>query len=98
MVIDYSDIPRRERFTGGPGFDFEGQPKWNIPEAVVIKVAAVGRPPNRRGSPSELDDIVAQSMQCIDAGACCVHYHARGETVTDQERDFHNFLDPIKEK
>jgi len=97
MVIDYSDIPDRPSFPRG-AFDFTGQPKWNIPETIVIKVAVVGRPQGREGSPSTPEEAVEQSMKCIDAGACIVHYHARGETVQDVEREFHRFIDPIKDK
>jgi len=107
MAVDYKDIPQRVRIPSA-GFDFEGQPRWNIPEAVVIKVAVVGRPPNRKGSPvpnlgevptdAQMKNIVEQSMQCVEAGACCVHYHAVGQTPQDWVKQWHRFVEPIKAK
>jgi 3-keto-5-aminohexanoate cleavage enzyme len=100
MVIDYTDIPNRPPIGGGepPDFNFDRQERWNIPDKVIVKVAVVGRPPNRPGSPSTLEEIIEQSMACVEAGACCLHFHARGETAEDEVRDFHRILDPIKEK
>ena len=108
MKVEYTDIPPRVRIPS-EGFDFGGQPKWNIPEAVVIKVAVVGRPSNRKGSPipnirgkvptdAEMKEIVEQSIKCVEAGACCVHYHAVGETPQDWVKDWHRFVEPIKAK
>ena len=97
MAIDYSNVPDRPAFPRA-AMNFMGQPKWNIPETIVIKVAVVGRPAGREGSPSTPEEAIEQSMKCVDAGACIVHYHARGETVQECESDFHRFVDPIKEK
>ena len=51
MKIEYKDTPDRGVIERIVDFDFPGQSKWNIPEACVIKIAVVGRPPNRKGSP-----------------------------------------------
>lgn len=80
----------------GGGFDFEGQPKWNIPETIMIKVAVVGRPPDRKGSPTTIEEVIEQTSQCIEAGASIVHYHAQGQTVEEWVEDFHRFIDPLK--
>jgi 3-keto-5-aminohexanoate cleavage enzyme len=108
ITVDYKDIPPRIRGERA-GFDFPGQPKWEIPEACVIKAAVVGRPPGRKGSPvpnnpgevptdAQMKEIVRQSMDCIDAGACCIHYHAVGVTPDDWIKDWMRFVDPIKAK
>jgi 3-keto-5-aminohexanoate cleavage enzyme len=100
MAIENQGIPERPPFRRGDrdSFDFSRQKKWNIPDTVIIKTAVVGRPPDRRGSPSTLDEIITQSMKCVDAGACSLHFHAHGETAADEAREFHRIVDPIREK
>jgi 3-keto-5-aminohexanoate cleavage enzyme len=104
--IEYKDIPDRgviERITE---FNFTGQKKWDIPEACPVKIAVVGRPPNRKGSPvpnipmqvptpDQMKAIVEQSMACVEAGACIVHYHAVGKTAKDWEEQWRLFAEPI---
>jgi len=108
ITVDYKDIIPRQRGERA-GFDFPGQPKWNIPEAIVIKAAVVGRPPGRKGSPvpnnpgevptdAQMKEIIRQSMECIEAGACCIHYHAVGVTPDDWIKDWMRFVEPIKKK
>ena len=109
MKIDYTDIPDRGPVEPLVELNPAGQPKWKIPEACVIKAAVVGRPPGRKNSPvpnnpgevltdEQMKEIVRQSMDCVEAGACCVHYHAVGVTPDDWIKDWYRFVNPIKAK
>ena len=111
MVTNDMDIPARiiseDRIDPKIGFDITRQPKWDIPDKVVIKAAVTGGVIRRARNPNQpytLDEIRKAAMECIKAGVTSVHIHPRtpdGEDVQDREefiRGLHYIIDPIKEK
>jgi 3-keto-5-aminohexanoate cleavage enzyme len=106
VAFDYKDVPDRGVIERIVDFDFTSQPRWKIPEPCAIKIAVVGRPAGRKNSPvpntpgavptaDEMKRIVEQTMACVEAGACIVHYHAVGETAQDWEHQWRIFAEPI---
>lgn len=79
------------------------QRKWDMPEALVIKVAPVGAfimkedNPNQKFATGELRDEI---IQCLEAGACAFHTHVRDEggKHTLDTKLYHDMIDPIKAK
>ncbi len=111
MVNRYKDIPRLSIDVDGMdpkiGLDLHKQPKWNIPDVIVVKCAVVGGPIKRAKNPHHPytpDEIRKESIKCIEAGACMVHLHTRtdeGNNVSDLEeniRKYHLIVDPIIKK
>lgn len=89
------------------GLDLRSQPKWHIPDIVVIKAAVVGGPIKRATNPHHPytpEEIRSEAMQCIEAGAISLHFHPRtdqGNRVNDTGeylRKLHQIIDPIREK
>ena len=110
MSAKFTDIPAMpvfyDRWDPEIGLNLDGQPKWHIPDTIVVKCAVVGGPIKRAKNPNHPytpDEIREESMKCIEAGACCVHIHTRtddGDNVADLDeniRKFHLIIDPIKE-
>jgi 3-keto-5-aminohexanoate cleavage enzyme len=72
------------------GTGFEVQPKWKVPDKVMITQTITGAFYSKRGNPNHPtspDEILEQAMACAEAGAPNIHVHVRGE-------DGHNVLDP----
>ena len=92
---------------GPDGVNLDYQPKWKIPDKIGITCHVTGQPikraknPNQPYSPAE---IRKSAMDCIEAGAGCIHIHARsndGDFVTDKKEHLkmlHEIIDPIREK
>lgn len=111
MTTQYSKLPTRvsaePRWDPEFGLDLTKQPKWNIPDVVIIEAAVVGHPIKRATNPHQPytpDEIRKEAIECIDAGAAAVHFHARTdegnpENDTDEYiKKLHLIIDPIKEK
>lgn len=77
------------------------QQKWDIPEAFIIKVAPVGSFIMRTDNPAQkytAEEIRAEIVESIEAGACSFHMHARdshGRGTLDLKL-YHEIIDPIK--
>jgi 3-keto-5-aminohexanoate cleavage enzyme len=55
---------------------------WSVPKKVAIVVAPTGAFFYRSQNPNQpysVDDIIQQSIECVEAGACSVHVHVRDE-------------------
>lgn len=85
----------------GPTKGVEVQPKWDIPEKIVITGSLVGgfftkrQNPNHPISPDEIRD---QATKAIEAGASSIHLHARNENgmnTLDIER-YREIIEPLK--
>jgi 3-keto-5-aminohexanoate cleavage enzyme len=111
MATKFKDLPTRYPPTDlwelEVGLDLRIQPKWKIPETVVIKAAVTGALIKRATNPNvpyTPDEIRKVAMECIEAGATSVHVHARyddGNILMDKDeyiRKLHLTIDPIKEK
>jgi 3-keto-5-aminohexanoate cleavage enzyme len=108
----YQNIPPRHfpEVVGDPnvGADFNGRPKWNIPDKIQITCAIVGAPIMRARNPNQpytTAEIRKSAMECIEAGATSIHLHVRnaqgnGFTVSNKDtiRMMHEIIDPIREK
>jgi 3-keto-5-aminohexanoate cleavage enzyme len=85
------------------GIDVEVQPKWSVPRKALICQTIVGAFYSKRGNPKqpiEPDEIQAQALACLEAGAPNVHVHVRdkdGYNVLDPEL-FHYVIDPIRKQ
>ena len=89
------------------GMDLTVQPKWQIPDMVVIKAAVVGAAIKRATNPYQPytpEEIRNEAMKCIEAGANSVHIHPRtddGNIPFDKNEylyRLHLIIDPIKER
>ncbi len=109
-MAQYEDIPGRV-FADLPfdpefGLDLREQPKWDVPEKIIVKAALVGSPIKRTTNPHQpytTDEIRKESIGCIEAGATSIHFHPReddGSVVLDPERyldKLRRIIEPIKE-
>lgn len=100
-------IPPDGAIFGPDGADLDWQPKWKIPEKVGIACHVTGQPIKRAKNPSQPytpDEVRESALDCIEAGATCVHIHARtneGNFVTDKKdhiRMLRSIIEPIREK
>ena len=111
MVTDFKDIPERRSpsdfYDPNVGVDQRIQPKWKIPDTIIIKAAVVGSLLKRTINPNipySPDEIRKEAMECIEAGATSIHVHARaddGSLLPDKDeviRKLHLIIDPIKKK
>ncbi len=112
MPHSYQGIPARisgpePMFDPDVGLDLRDQPKWNIPEIIVIKAAVVGGPIKRATNPNHPytpEEIREEAMQSIEAGAVSLHVHTRtdqGNRVNNTDeylRRLHLIIAPIKDK
>ena len=107
------NLPTRMKFPpdgaifGPDGVDLSYQPKWKIPETIGIACHVTGQPIKRAKNPNQPytpDEIRKSAMDCIEAGATCVHIHSRtdeGNYVVDKKTQIsmlHSIIDPIREK
>ena len=111
MTTQHSEIPKRfpvePRWDREIGLDITKQPRWNIPDIVIIEAAVVGHPIKRATNPHHPytpDEIRKEAIGCIEAGASAVHFHARtdegdpeGDT-SEYIKKLHLIIDPIREK
>lgn len=100
----YKDI--KELITEGlnlPKTPVVKQPKWNIPEEFVLKVAPVGAFVMREDNPNQpytIEEISSQIIESLEAGACSFHTHIRNEQGKHslEISRYHKLIDPIKKK
>ena len=92
---------------GPDGADLDYQPKWKIPDVVGIACHVTGQPIKRAKNPSQPytpDEVRQSALDCIEAGATCVHIHARtdkGNFVNDKKEHLEmlrGIIGPIREK
>ncbi len=111
MTNRYEGIPTRyvlqDPLDPEIGLNLAQQPKWKIPDTIVIKAAIVGAPikramnPNHPYTPTE---IRSEAIKCIEAGAVSIHIHPRtdeGNVPGDKDeyiKRLHLIIDPIKQK
>ncbi|MBU4241172.1 MAG: 3-keto-5-aminohexanoate cleavage protein [Actinobacteria bacterium] len=58
------------------------QPSWKIPEKVMVKAAITGALFDREQNPTQPyspEEIAAEAIECVEAGACSIHIHVRDE-------------------
>jgi 3-keto-5-aminohexanoate cleavage enzyme len=58
------------------------QAKWEVPDKVAITVAPMGSFFRRQHNPRQPytpDEFIKEAIECVEAGACTVHVHARDE-------------------
>ena len=98
----FADLPFDPEF----GLDLREQPKWDVPEKIIVKAALVGTPIKRTTNPHQpytTDEIRKEAIGCIEAGATSIHFHPReddGSVVLDPERyldKLRRIIEPIKE-
>ena len=83
--------------------DIEVQPKWPIPDKVVISQTVNGAFYSKRANPNlpiSPEEIYTSARECAAAGATTVHVHVRnkeGYNVLDPEL-FHRVIDPVREE
>lgn len=83
--------------------DIEVQPKWDIPDKVVISQTINGAFYSKRANPNlpiTPEEIYASARECAAAGATTVHVHVRnkeGYNVLDPEL-FHRVIDPVRKE
>ncbi|MCS7143256.1 MAG: 3-keto-5-aminohexanoate cleavage protein [Aigarchaeota archaeon] len=106
ILEKYKDVPPADRrqLVGTRHIDFTELKRWDIPDKIIVSVAASGvfinkdQNPNQPVTPGEM---VRAYEECIDIGAVGVHVHARdpetGRGVADA-KVYHQIIDPLKAK
>jgi 3-keto-5-aminohexanoate cleavage enzyme len=88
MVYDeikdrYRDLPITVALPFGANVvDGRVQPPWKVPAKVMVKAAITGALFDRDQNPTQPyspEEIAAEAVQCVEAGACSVHIHVRDE-------------------
>jgi len=80
-VSKYDDVPLGNQLAFEyPKFDVLGQPKWKVPESVVIEAAISGDhyqdPVRGRGARNARDYAREEALLAVGAGASAVHFSA----------------------
>ena len=83
--------------------DFRNQPKWDIPDIVVLGVAVVGVFIDREQNPKipiYPDEIRKAIEECVEIGAVSVHMHVRDDEGRPSAslENFHKVIDPLRTK
>lgn len=109
MEDRYKNLPRRfpipphGAIFGRDGVDLDWQPTRKIPGSIGI----TGQPIKRAKNPNQPctpDEVRSAALDCIEAGATCVHIPARsdqGNFVTDKKehlRMLRGIIEPIREE
>jgi len=86
------------------------QPKWKIPEVLVVKAALSGgnfyTPKTSPHFPETLDQIRDEAEECINAGVSGIHFDHQKMFIYDQNgkktmswpESYHYVIDPLREK
>jgi len=83
--------------------DVASIPRWDIPDRVILGVAITGSFIDKRQNPKQPytpEEILSESMACIESGATYLHFHVRddkGGNIADVER-YRKIIKPIREK
>lgn len=85
------------------GGDARIQPKWPIPDKLVIKAAVLGTIWDREQNPNQpynVQETIREAMGAVDAGACSIHLHVRDENgnISFDRNVFKQVIDPIRAK
>jgi 3-keto-5-aminohexanoate cleavage enzyme len=109
-MAQYEDVPGRViadlPFDPEFGLDLREQPRWHIPEKLLLKAALVGTPIKRTTNPHHpytVEEIRNEAIKCIETGATSIHFHPReddGSVVLDPERyldKLRRIIEPLKE-
>src|SRR5215468_1094748 len=101
----YDDIPLGHQITyAREKFDVAGQPKWKVPDVVVIEAAVSGDhyqdPARRQGAKNARELAKQEALSAIGAGASAVHFSAYD---MDGKRsgnidDYRHMVDSCREK
>lgn len=79
----YKDIPTIGFQPFGDAImDTVSHAKWDLPEKVGIVVAPTGAFVSKEQNPSQpiaVEEIIRESIESVEAGACSVHVHVRDE-------------------
>ena len=83
--------------------DLISVPRWDIPDRVILGVAITGSFIDKRQNPKQPytpEEILNESIACIEAGATYLHFHVRDEkggNIGDVEK-YRKIVKPIREK
>jgi 3-keto-5-aminohexanoate cleavage enzyme len=82
-LAPYKDLPVGGlRLFGRTIMDLSSQARWPIPDKVAIRVAPTGAFFTRDQNPSQPytpEEILRESIEAVEAGACSVHVHVRDQ-------------------
>jgi 3-keto-5-aminohexanoate cleavage enzyme len=102
---DYPNVhaPIIELFSSSIGGDARLQPKWKIPDKIVIKCAPLGTIWDRNSNPNQpytTEETVKEACDAIDAGACSIHLHVRDEAghATTERMYYQQVVDPLRKR
>ena len=104
MVKKYADVlPPYYMMWGDKFVDFRNQPKWDVPDVVVLGVAVVGVFIDREQNPNipiYPDEIRNAIEECVDLGAVSIHMHVRDDEGRPSAslENFHKVIDPLRTK
>ena len=101
----YDDIPLGHQITyAREKFDVLGQPKWRIPDIVVIEAAISGDhyqdPARRKGAKNARELAKQEALGAISAGASAVHFSAYDKDGKRSGKidDYRHMVDACREK
>jgi uncharacterized protein (DUF849 family) len=79
------------------------QPKWEVPEKIIVQSAITGAFFTKRANPHQPvthDEILTAARECASSGASAIHLHvrdARGYNVLSLDR-FRAIVEPLREE
>jgi uncharacterized protein (DUF849 family) len=101
----YDDIPLGNQLAFSyPPFDVDGQPKWQVPEIVVIEAAISGDhyqdPVRNQGAQNARDRAREEALLAAGAGASAIHFSAydKDGVRSGKLEDYRHLVDACKTK
>src|SRR3954471_1450631 len=105
LMGQYDDIPLGHQITyAREKFDVVGQPKWKVPDVVVIEAAISGdhyqAPARRKGTKNARELAKQEALGAIGAGASAVHFSAydKDGKRSGNLEDYRHMVDSSREK
>ena len=101
----YDEIPLGNQLAFSyPPFDVLGQPKWQVPEIVVIEAAISGDhyqdPVRNQGAQNARDRAREEALLAAGAGASAIHFSAydKDDVRSGKLEDYRHLVDACKER
>jgi 3-keto-5-aminohexanoate cleavage enzyme len=101
----YDDVPLGHQIAyARHKFDVEGQPKWSVPDAVVIEAAISGdhyqNPARRKGTANARELAKQEALLAVGAGASAIHFSAydKDGNRSGELADYQHMVGAVRDK
>ena len=105
ILEKYRDLKVAEvvRYNPDVYCDLTSVPKWDVPDKIILGVAVTGSFIDKRQNPNQpytTEEILSESVACVEAGATYLHFHVRDEkggNIGDVQ-EYRKIVGPLREK